>query len=148
MHRVGGAGRNQTHVHDGARGPGVALVDRIAVRIHLKRAIEVRALFYRAFAIVPNHATPENRLALVVDTFEFEPGIVGVDGASRKEMAYAFGTNYNFDANGVAATDGGLHAVERRSDKSRLNGRTGRDFRFCLLSDGESGCEFVLRDCS
>ena len=65
-------------------------------------------------------------------------------------MSDALGANYNIDADGVAAADGGLHAVERRGDGSGLNigTRAGRDFRFCFLSHCKSGCEFVLRDCS
>src|ERR1700676_3571624 len=103
----------------------------------------MRALFDRAFAIVLDHAAPENRLSLVVDTFEFEPGIVGIDRAAGEEMADAIGANYNIDADGVAATDGGLHAIERGGNASGLNigTRAGRNFRFCFLSHGESGCE-------
>ena len=146
MHRVGGAGRNQTHVHDGARGPGVALVDRIAVRIDLERAIKVRALIDRAFAVVLHHAAPENRAAFVVVAFQFEPAIEGIDRAAGEEMADALGAHHNIDANCVAAADGGLHAVERRGDgaASALDW-AGRDFRFRFFSHGEGGGEFVLR---
>src|SRR5208283_2969605 len=111
VHGVGGAGRAQTHVYDGARGPGVALVDRVAVRVDLQRAVEVRSLFHRTFAVVLDHATPENRLALVVDAFKFEPSVVGIDGAAGKKMPDAFGAHHDIDANGIAATDGGLHAI-------------------------------------
>ena len=43
MDRVGGAGRDQAHVGDRARGPGVALVDRVAVLVEQQAAVEVRA---------------------------------------------------------------------------------------------------------
>src|SRR5450755_160650 len=71
VHGIGSSRRNQTDVHDGARGPGIALIDWIAVSIDLQRAIEVRSLFVWSFAFVLNHPAPENRLALVVDAFEF-----------------------------------------------------------------------------
>ncbi len=148
MHRIGGTGRNQSYVNNGARGPGVAFVDRIAVCVYLQGAIKMRTLFDRAPAVVLDHAAPENRLALVIDSFEFEPGIVGIDGTSGEEVANALGANHDIDADGVAAADGGLHPVERRRDRGGFGSGAGRDFGLCFFAYCESGCEFVLRDCS
>src|SRR5437764_12198353 len=52
VHGVGSAWRNQVDVNAGTRGPRIAFVDGIAVFINLQRAIEVRAGFDRAFAVV------------------------------------------------------------------------------------------------
>ncbi len=145
VHCIGGAGRDQPYVHDGARSPGVALVDGIAMGVHLERAVEVRTLFDRALAVILDHAAPEDRLAFVVDTFQLEPGIVGIDGAAGKEMSDSLGTHHDIDANGVAETDGGLHAVQRRGDGSSLGRSAGRDFCFRFFSHGEGGGKLMLR---
>ena len=67
VNRICRPGRNQPHIDHRARGPGVALVDHVAVRIHLQRAVEVCAGFHRAvpailnaiLAVIQNGAAPE-----------------------------------------------------------------------------------------
>src|SRR5208282_2163373 len=120
-----------------------------------ERAIEVRAFFDRALAVIFGHAAPEHRLAFVVDTYQFEPGVVGIDGAAGEEMADALGSHHDIDTDGVAAADGGMHAVKRSSDRRgggssslRVGAGPGRDFGFRFFSHCEGSCEFVLRDCS
>ena len=98
VNRVGRPGRNQMHVHHGPGGPCIALVDAIAVRIHLQRAIEVRAFLHRAFAVVLDASTPEYGLALVVSAFQFEPGIVGVHRAAGKEVSDFLGADHDIHA--------------------------------------------------
>ena len=75
------------HIHDRPRGPRVALVDGVSVRIDLQRTVKVRALFNWTFAIVLNHAAPEDGLSLIVGGFQFEPRVVGIDGAAGKEVS-------------------------------------------------------------
>ena len=120
VHRVGRAGRNQAHIHDRARRPRVALVDRIAVRIDLQRPVEVRSLLYRTLAVILDHAAPENGLAFVVGALQFEPGIVGIDGPTGEKVSDLLGAHHHIHANRVAAAQGRLHAIQRRGD--------GRDF--------------------
>jgi len=72
-------------VNDGAGGPGVALVDGIAVAIDLERFVEVRARLNGAFAVVFDFSAPENGLALFVGGLKFEPDVEGVHGASGKK---------------------------------------------------------------
>ena len=110
---VGRARRNQANVHYRARRPGIALVNRIAVRIHLQGTIEVRSLFDRAFAVVIDLAAPENRLALVVDSFEFEPGIVGINRAAGEEVADALSAYHHVYAHGITAPHRRLDTIER-----------------------------------
>src|SRR5208283_1414951 len=121
VHGVSSAGWNETHIYHGARCPGVALVNRIAVRIHLQRTIEVCAFFNRSLAVVLDHATPENRLAFVVDAFKFEPGVISVNRPSGEEMADAFGAHHDINANGVSATHGSLHTIKRSGNGSSLD---------------------------
>ena len=74
-------------VDDGAGGPGVALVDGIAVAVDLERFVEVRAGFDGALAVVFDFAAPEDGLAFFVGGLEFEPDVEGVDGAAGEEVA-------------------------------------------------------------
>src|SRR5882724_12785868 len=79
---VGGAGRDEVNVNDGAGGPGVALVDGIAVAVDLERFVEVRAGLDGTSAIVIDFAAPENGLAFFVGGLEFEPDVEGVHGSA------------------------------------------------------------------
>ena len=123
VNRIGGARWNQVDVNHGARGPGVALVDGIAVAIDLQRAVKVRALFHRTVAVVFDHAAPENGLALLVGSLQFEPGVVGIDGAAGKKVADLFRADNHVDAHGITTADNGLHPAERRGDGSNLRSR-------------------------
>src|SRR5947207_855223 len=42
----------QADINHCSAGPGIALVDRVAVAVNLKRAVKVGALFHRPFSIV------------------------------------------------------------------------------------------------
>ena len=121
VNRIGGARWNQVDINHGARGPGIALVDGVAVRVDLQRAVKVRALFHRAVAIVFDHAAPENGLALVVRSLQFEPGVVGIDGAAGKEVADLFRADNHVNAYGITPADNGLHTAQRRGDGNNLS---------------------------
>ena len=69
VNRIGGSGRNQVHVDDRARGPGISLVDGIAVIVDLQRAVEMGAFFDWALAAVLDHAAPEDDLSFVIRGF-------------------------------------------------------------------------------
>ena len=120
VHSVCRARRDEPHIHDGSRGPGVALVDGIAVRVDLQRAIEVRAFFHRTFAIVLHHAAPEDGLAFVVRALQFEPGVVGIDGAAGEKVSNLLGAYDHIHAHGIAAAQGGLHAVQRSGNRGNF----------------------------
>jgi hypothetical protein len=97
MGGVGGAGRNEVDIDNGASGPGVALVDGIAVGVDLERFVEVRAGFDRAFAVVFDFAAPENGLAFFVGGLEFKPNVEGIDSAAGEEVADFAGADDNID---------------------------------------------------
>ena len=148
VHGVGSARRNQVDVNDGTRGPGIAFVDGIPVLVNLKRAIEVGAGFDRAFAVVLDHAAPENCLSFVVGGLELEPGVVGVHGATREKMADLLCAHYNINTHGVPAAKHRLHAIERRGNR-RGFGCRGSNFGFGLFANRKSRLNIGLRrsDC-
>src|ERR1700751_2501088 len=88
VRRVRCAGRNEVGVNGGARGPGIAFVDGIAVRINQQRTVEMRAGIDGAFTFVGGAAAPENHAPLVIGGGELQPAIEGVHSAARKEMAH------------------------------------------------------------
>jgi hypothetical protein len=94
---IGGAGRDKVDVDDGAGGPGVALVDWIAMTVDLERFVEVSAGFDWAFAVVFDFAAPENGLAFFVGGLEFEPDVEGVHGATGEEVADLAGADDDVD---------------------------------------------------
>ncbi len=112
MHCVCGARRDQAHVNDGARSPGVALVDRVPMGIDLQRAVKVRTFFNRTFAAILNHAAPEDGLAFIVRAFQFQPRIVGIDGASGEKVSDCFGAHHDIHAHGIAAAQCWPHQVQ------------------------------------
>src|SRR6266481_2739671 len=117
---VGGAGRDEMDVDDGAGGPGIALVDGIAVAVNLKRFVEMRAGFDGTFAVVFDLAAPENGLAFFVGGLEFEPDIEGVHGAAGEEVADLAGADDYVNEDVVASANGGVHAAERGGDGTRF----------------------------
>ena len=133
MDRIGGARRDQTHIDHRARGPCIALVDGIAVLIDLQRAIEMRAFFHRTFAVIFDHSTPEDSLILVVRSFEFEPGVVGVYSTAGEEVADFFRAHDNLYAHRVSAAKDRPHAIKRRGNRSRLAG-CGGNLSFCFFT--------------
>ena len=135
MNRIGRAGRDQPYINDCPCRPGVAFIDRIAVGIDLQRAVEVRAFFNRATTVVFDHATPEDGLALVVSTLQFKPGVVGIDGAAREEVADFFRSDHNVNSHRVSTTQGWLNTIERSADRSGLAFGAGRDFAFRFFSN-------------
>ena len=104
---VGGARGNQADINHRAGGPGVALVDRIAVLVDLQRTIEVRAFLHRAFAVVLDHAAPENGLALVVGGLQLQPGVVGINRAPGKKWPIFLRANDDVDAHCIATAKHG-----------------------------------------
>ncbi len=144
VHGVGRARRDEPHIHHSARSPGVALVDGIAVGIDLQRAIKVRAFFHRTFAIVLDHAAPENGLAFVVRALQFEPGVVGVDRAAGEKMSDLLGAHDDVHAHGIAAAERGLHQVQGSGDRSNFSAGSGSNFGFRLFAHGKRCGQFRL----
>src|ERR1700719_1532437 len=105
---IGGAGRDEVDVNDGAGGPGIALVDGIAVAIDLKRFVEMCAGFDGALAVVFNFAAPENGLAFFVGGLEFETDVEGVAG---EEVADFAGADDDVYLDIVTAADGVVGAA-------------------------------------
>src|SRR5690349_11467761 len=115
VHGVRRARRNEMHVNNRARSPSIALVDDMAVRIDLQRAIKMRARLDGTFPVVFDFATPKNGLAFFVGGLEFEPHVKGINGAARKEMANAAGSNDHIDAQIIATPDCSIGAINRGS---------------------------------
>ena len=63
----------------------------------------MRALLHRTVTVVFDHAAPEDGLSLVVGALEFEPGVVGIDGASGEKVSDFFRADDYVHAPGVAA---------------------------------------------
>src|SRR5207249_11567032 len=117
--RVGGARRNQTHVGDGARAPRVPLVDDVAVLVEQQAAIEVRLRIDRPFTVVGHRAAVQNRAALVVLRFQFDPDVEGVNRAAGEEVADLARAHDDLEPYGVAAPDRDVDLVERSDDVRR-----------------------------
>src|SRR5947199_268151 len=131
--------RYQVYIDDRSRRPGVALVNRIAMLVDLKRTIEMRAFFNWTFAVIFDASAPENGLAVVVGGFEFEPCVVGIDGAAGKEVADFLGSNDNIDSHSVTAAQRGAHSIERRRNRSGF-GRGGSNFGFGFFAHRKRRC--------
>src|SRR5258708_39811787 len=80
------AGWNQMHVHCGAIGPGISLVDGIPMRIDEQRAVKMRPFFDRTLAVVLDLAAPEESLPLFIDRLQLEPDIEGLDRSAREKV--------------------------------------------------------------
>src|ERR1700751_3196919 len=78
VRRVRCAGRDEVSVNGGARGPGIAFVDGIAVRINQQRTIKMGAGIDGAFTFVCGAAAPEDRAAFVVGGGKLQPAIESV----------------------------------------------------------------------
>ncbi len=74
------------------------------------------AFFHGTFAVILNHAAPENCLAFVIHSFEFQPRIVGINRAPWKEMPDPLSSNHDVDTNRIAAADGRTYTIKRRGD--------------------------------
>ena len=111
MHSVGCTRGNQTHIHHCTRRPCIPLVNGIAVRVDLQGPVEMCALLYRTVSVVFDHAAPEDRLALVVSALQFEPGIVGVDGAPGEEVSNFLGAYHHIHAHRIAAAQCRMYQV-------------------------------------
>src|SRR5580700_2539216 len=118
------------HINYGSSRPGVALVDGITVCIHLQGAIEVRAFFYRAFAVVVDATAPEYGFALIVGALQFKPRIVGVDRTAGEEVADFFRADYHIHAYRISSADAWLGSIQWRGNRQgfRFVGRSD----FCL----------------
>src|SRR6184192_2584541 len=114
MYRVGGARRNQPHIGDRPRHPRIALVDRVAVFIQLKTAIEVRAWLDRTSATVANFTAVKDCLTLVVDRFKLDPYVKRINGAAGKEVPDFARSHDHFNADGIASTNRSPDFIEWR----------------------------------
>src|SRR5207244_5104487 len=87
VNRVRRSWWNQAHIGQGACGPGITLVDGIAVAIELQRAIEVSAFFDGPLSTVFDHAAPENNVAILIGSLKLEPHIERVHRTAREEVS-------------------------------------------------------------
>ena len=117
MHGIGSARGDQAHINGGARRPCVPLVDHVAVLVNLQRAVEVRSGFDWPFAIVLDHAAPEDDLALVVGGLQFQPGVVGVDSATGEKVADLYCADDHDDSYGDSAAQYWLNTIERSCNR-------------------------------
>ena len=145
VHGIGRARRNQAHIHHCARRPRVPLVDGIAVRIDLQRAVEVRAFLHRTFAVVFDLATPENRLPFVIRALQFEPGVVRIDGAAGEEMPNFFRAHHYVHAHSVASPHHRLHRFTGAVTGRNLSAASRRPRNLGFFADREGrrqiGCD-------
>src|SRR5438132_1916582 len=141
---VRGTRRDEMNVNDGASGPGVALVDGIAVAIDLQRAIEMRPRFNGALAVVLNFTAPKNRLAFFIGGLQFEPDIEGVYGAAGEEVSDFARAHNDVDTDVIAAADGCIGAFYRSGNGADFAGRAFGQRSIRLFANGERGREFRL----
>src|SRR3982074_2033260 len=97
------------------------------------------ALFHRPLAVVFNHSAPEDGLALVIGGFELQPRIVGIDRATRKEMADLLRPDDHVDANGFAAPQGRLYFIQWRAHRRNFTVGVGGDLALRFFSYGKRG---------
>ena len=146
MHRVGSAWRDQPHIGDRARHPRVSLVDRIAVIVELKAAVEVRGRIHGPLAVVRHLAAVEQDVSLVVDRLELDPDVERIDGAPGKEVTDLQRADDDLDPDRFAAAHRRGNPVERRQHVGRRarpgRRRTAKGAR--LFTDRE--CARDLRD--
>ena len=135
VNRISRSWWNETNIDDCAGGPCIALVDAVAVRIHLQRAIEVSAFLHRPFSVVFDAAAPEYSLALVVRGLKFEPCVVGIDRAPGKEVSDLLGANHNINTNRISATNNRLYPVQRRGNRDDFDLAAWGIFRLRLFTD-------------
>ena len=110
---IRGTRRDQMDVHDRASGPGVALVDGIAVAIDLQRTIEVRSRFDGTFTVVLDFSAPEEYLAFFISRLQLEPDLEGVHRATWEKVADFAGTHDHVHAGVIAAAHGRVSAIDR-----------------------------------
>ena len=138
VRHVSGAWRDEADVEHAARLEGVALVDRVAVRIELIRLVEVRAGFDRTSPLVGHLPAPVDDLALGIAPFKFEPDVEGVHGAARKEVANPACAHHHVDACRRAGHQLRLRPVDWRGHLADV-----ADCHLLLLlrflADGEAG---------
>ena len=132
--KVGGirrAGRDEARVHERAGGPGVALVDGIAVRVELERAVKMRAGLDGPLPVVRDFTAPENHAAMLVLSLELDPAIERIHGAAGEKVAKLASAHHHFDAHGLAAPEDCADAAERRDEFRRRANRSGRAPKAC-----------------
>src|SRR5690242_9336388 len=132
------------NVNDRASGPGVSLVDGIAVAIDLQRTIEMRSSLDGAFAVVLDFAAPENSLTFIVSGLQFEPDIEGVHRAAGEEMAGLANTHDNLGAGVVTAANGRIGAIDGGRDGADFTRGALRERSIGLVANGEGGRKFLL----
>src|SRR5690348_12618 len=144
VHCIGRAWRNQVDVNDGARGPGIALVDDVAVAVNLERTVEMRAGINGAFAVVFDLSAPENGLAFFVGSLEFDPYVEGIHSATGEKVADFARSNDDIHANIIATTNRSVGTIDRSRDRADFTGRAFWQPPFGLFSYGERGREFLF----
>ena len=116
-----------------------AFVDGVAVRIDLQRTIKMRALVDGPVAVVLYHAAPEDGLALIVGSLEFQPRVVSIDSAAWEEVADFFCAHDHIHAHRIAPTQRRLNPIQRSRDGNGFAPRIARDFALRLFADRERG---------
>ena len=126
-------------VHGGARCPGVALVDRVAMPIEQQRAVEMGAGFDGAFAVIGRFAAPEDHAAIARARLELEPAVKRVHRAAGEEVSELARAHDHFHADRLAAPELCGDATQRRDEFRRGTYRSGRARkpRRRLLADRE-----------
>ena len=135
VHGVRGARRDEPHVGDGTRRPGVALVDHVAVLVELQAAVEMGAAIHRTVVAVEKPAVKHGAALRVFDA-EFDPYVEGVDGAAGKKVTELARAHDDVEAHSLAGADERRniakrsHHVGRRHVRGTTTGRFRRLFAF------------------
>ena len=87
--------------------------------VEQQAAIEVRVRIDRPFTVVGHRAAVQNRAALVVLRFQFDPDVEGVNRAAGEEVADLARAHDDLEPYGVAAPDRDVDLVERSDDVRR-----------------------------
>src|ERR1051326_1908026 len=116
----------------------------MSMLVQLQRPIEVCALLDGALAVVGYAAAPEDGLAFVICGFQFQPCIVGIHSAARKEVPDGAGARYHIDSHRISPPDYTLHAVQWRSYRHDFIVGNGCCFGFCFFSDRKCSGELSL----
>ena len=94
---------------------------------------------HRALAVVLDHATPENCLALVVGALQFEPRVIGIDGAAGEEVTDLLRAHDDIHANRVTAAHCGCTRFSGAVIGAASPRGLRRDFRLRFFANRERG---------
>ena len=151
MSDVGGSWWDQVDPGRRARGNGVALVDRVAVAIDQARGIEMGPPIDRTAATIFDDARPKYDASVFVGGLEFQPDIIGIDGATGKEVSHVAGADDKINTgllasseSHVGAIEGGPHRRQFAASPSSAADGHGRFFP-CGKGRGQVRCRRVVQ---